>query len=178
MKSRVRVKGVRASGGGNNRGDRSHSSPPAHSQFPPLPRPPRPGGARGGAKTAPRSGRKGWVARGPPGPKPWGLPASRGGFSPVPVQRGPQPPYSSTLRNHPSEGASPILWDRNRERSVTVPLLNHVVPEPQLQEPIPLYRPPFLTRPSFARHHRNPNAGLFPPKLAGVTLSQTRAPLP
>lgn len=167
---------MRASGGGNNRGDRSHSSPPTHSQFPP---PPRPRGQEepGAGPNCPKK-RKGWVARGPPGPKPWGLPASRGGFSPVPVQRGPPPPYSSTLRNHPSEGASPILWDRNRERSVTVPLLNHVVPELQLQEPFPLYRPPFLTRPSFARHHRNPNAGLFPPKVAGVTLSQTRAPLP
>ena len=32
-------KWTRASGGGNNRGDRSHPSPPAHSQFPPPPRP-------------------------------------------------------------------------------------------------------------------------------------------
>lgn len=118
------------------------------------------------------------MTRGRLGPKPRVLSACRGSLLSSPVQRGPPGtpllhPPKPPLRRSLSDPLGSAL--RTFSRCAPPKSCSPRTPAPGT---FPLYRPPFLTRPSFARHHRNPNAGLFPPKLAGVTLSQTRAPLP
>lgn len=123
--------------------------------------PPHPTGSPGAGwgpgrgQTAPRGGRQGREARR----------LAAGGLCSPPASGAPCHPPPPSGAAPPRPNPSPCSPSSCGPRNPSA-------------DPLPTPPAALLTRPSSARHRRNPNAALFPPKLERVTLSQTRAPWP
>lgn len=125
------------------------------------------GRSLGRGQAAPRSGRKGSLVLETAGAQTSGVPGQQRGslFSPSTTGS----PWSQTPPLSETAPPRESLWFPSLvTRNFLSPCPSQLTwtAEVLLQTPLQPYRPPLLTRPSFARHHRNPNAALFPPKLS------------